>query len=615
MRNTAIHAPAEDWLVWEVPGKPVSVRLTTEVAERMAAAVTEGFKALPRRGLETGGLLLGTRRDTGSRVVVDVRDFEAIESEHAAGPSYLLSSPDRRLLEARISARKGSIVGFYRSHTRRGFAITTEDAALFSTYFRKASDVFLLIKSNGDGPPAAGFLIREDGRVLSDTPYVSVPLHPGALPIPAPEAPIAALGPQPVPEPVAAPKVEPFVPAVSTPRPVVPEPVVAPEIDSSVPAVPNPQQPVVVAESPRGLVVPKVPKPRRTWNRWTAGAAGAIVLTGILVWGLRTFVPSSTPPQPAVPLAMRVAISDDSLRVSWDHRAVRDAGHGILVIKDGQDETRIELDARQLNEGSVTYWPHTSDVTFRLELPLSGAGVTESVRALGGPSNLPAAAPLTEAATEPAPATPTAGTAPPALEPATRKSSASRESLRAFVLPPRAEPDIPPAPASLPDAPAIPSPESLPREQGDTLLKLGSALPAPDANPSVRVTAEPVSDSRMERLARSLPLIGKRYRRPDYVPPTPLPHPPLPEVPRGMVAQERKIDVKVQVNAAGKVEFAEALSDAAQQNPDLVTLAVFSARRWQFVPAHTNEGAVPGEVILHYHFLPGTSAGGVASAK
>src|SRR5262252_4474754 len=91
-------------LVWDVPGNPVSVRLSAGVILRLRAAVCKGFQAAPRRGLETGGLLIGTKRQTGSQIVVEVSDFEPVDSEHAAGPSYLLSNTDRRLLESRIAA-------------------------------------------------------------------------------------------------------------------------------------------------------------------------------------------------------------------------------------------------------------------------------------------------------------------------------------------------------------------------------------------------------------------------------------------------------------------------------------------------------------------------------
>ena len=38
----------------------LKVKLNLEIIPRLSAAVIEGFKAVPRRGLEVGGLLLGT---------------------------------------------------------------------------------------------------------------------------------------------------------------------------------------------------------------------------------------------------------------------------------------------------------------------------------------------------------------------------------------------------------------------------------------------------------------------------------------------------------------------------------------------------------------------------
>src|SRR6185369_13773990 len=109
MDGTGVAPTVSDgWLVWESPGKPVSVRLSPDVTGRLAMAVREGFKALPRRGLETGGLLIGTRRAENHPVIIEIDDFEAVESEHAAGPAYLLSPADRSLLEERISARKAA---------------------------------------------------------------------------------------------------------------------------------------------------------------------------------------------------------------------------------------------------------------------------------------------------------------------------------------------------------------------------------------------------------------------------------------------------------------------------------------------------------------------------
>ena len=56
------------------------------------------------------------------------------------------------------------------------FAITREDASSFLHLLQEFdSDVFLLIKPNEGGPPAGGFIIREDGRILSDQALCAIP--------------------------------------------------------------------------------------------------------------------------------------------------------------------------------------------------------------------------------------------------------------------------------------------------------------------------------------------------------------------------------------------------------------------------------------------------------
>ena len=63
-----------------------------------------------------------------------------------------------------------------------------------------------------------------------------------------------------------------------------------------------------------------------------------------------------------------------------------------------------------------------------------------------------------------------------------------------------------------------------------------------------------------------------------------------------------KVNVKVYVNAAGKVDYSEVISKVAEADRDLASLAMFAARRWEFVPARSAGSAVAGEVILHYRF-------------
>ena len=90
------------------------------------------------------------------------------------------------------------------------------------------------------------------------------------------------------------------------------------------------------------------------------------------------------------------------------------------------------------------------------------------------------------------------------------------------------------------------------------------------------------------------------------MPPAALRNPGLTSPPPHSVSREVNIDVKVYVNPAGKVDYSEVLSKVAEPDRDLAASALFSARRWEFVPARDGDGTVPGEVILHYQFGPGT---------
>ncbi|HTP35901.1 MAG TPA: hypothetical protein VMJ75_27190 [Candidatus Acidoferrales bacterium] len=558
-------------MVWEVEGKPVAVRLSIDVISRLGMAVREGFKALPRRGLETGGLLIGTKKEEGNRVIVDVQDFEAVESEHAAGPSYLLSEADRQLLEARIavrgtSSRKPSVVGFYRSHTRSGFGITMEDELLFSRYFRKSSDVFLLVKSNEGGPSTGGFVIREGGKILSDVPYAQFTFSPD-IPLPPHEisAPPAAAA---------------FPPAAAQ-------------------AVRKPAPPAAAATLPPAAVQ-MVQKPKPELNAtvipkrvWLGGGGVVVVALVAAIWlGAWKQNAGSSHPTPPPPLALSVSSIGNGLRLSWDHQASVRASKAILWIEDGNAEQRVELDSHQLADGSIAYWPRSSDVNFRLQLMVPGGSASESVRSIGGPF---------QPATVAAPAAAASPVFPqilpsPEVVRVSRTEAPSRPRVRAFnwtepvSAQPAAIPDPPPTPMVAPSLPA-----------GDAFLHpvVPAETPSYPATgvASVRVRVEPVA-----HFSRRVPLVGRRHKHEDYVPPAPLGTLALPKPPTGGAARDVNIDVKVYVNSAGKVDYSEVLSKVTVADRDFAAAAIFSARKCDFVPAREGDEAVPGEVILHYQF-------------
>jgi len=523
------------------------------VVSRLGLAVWEGFKAMPRRGLETGGLLIGTRRDSGSQVVVEISDFEAVESEHAAGPSYLLSEPDRRLLESRIAAhgtsgRKPHVVGFYRSHTRSRFGITLEDKYVFSNYFRKSSDVFLLIRSNGNAPPTGGFLIREGSKILSETPYLQFTF--GA---------------------------EFALRAAREVSPALPPP-------APVPA--GPTQTVVTAAHPTARLAALRPV--------IFASAGAVILAAGVSFAIWRRPPAAVSDGIGAQLALRISNSSGGLRLTWNHRVSQQASHAILWIRDGELEHKVELDPKQLNEGSIAYWPRTSDVDFRLQLVGPGGPVTESVRSIGGPVR-----PAEQPAPVKAVGTPLPQILPtPVVRRASQTEMASRQRFRTFEL---IEPPV--QQASVPEIPAIDQMVVATLTEGISFL--GAMVPlrgsgsTNDANPYLRVRVEAV-----QHLSRIFPLVGKRHQHTSYVPPAPLREPAIPVLPAQNLEHAVNIDVKVYVNQSGKVEYSEVLSQVTPDNRDLAASAVFSARKCEFAPAHSGSLTVPGEVILHYQYGP-----------
>lgn len=171
--------------VWEVPGKPVSVYLSVRLVDRLALALEDCVQPHQTRASEIGGLLLGSiRRELGQKIV-QVEEFEPLPCEHAFGPSYLLSATDRETIEERLrwhkSKRGYSVVGLWRSNTRKDFAATVEDTDLMAAYFSNPSQVLLLIHAPGTEPVRAGFVIWEGRVIRSLKPYVEFTFRSAAL--------------------------------------------------------------------------------------------------------------------------------------------------------------------------------------------------------------------------------------------------------------------------------------------------------------------------------------------------------------------------------------------------------------------------------------------------
>src|ERR1035441_6904852 len=77
--------------VWEPAGEDYAVRLYSEIIDRLNYEVIRGFGALPKRGAEVGGVLMGSA-ERGTKLIVKVEDFQTIACEHLSAASQTLRS-------------------------------------------------------------------------------------------------------------------------------------------------------------------------------------------------------------------------------------------------------------------------------------------------------------------------------------------------------------------------------------------------------------------------------------------------------------------------------------------------------------------------------------------
>jgi hypothetical protein len=342
----------------------VSIRISLDVVDRLQQDVMRGFGAVPKRGAEIGGVLLGAANGDGS---VSVEEYELIPIEYKRGPSYLLSDEDVGAFESALNdlrqkSRKDlHPVGYFRSHTRDGVGLGDEDRELLSRYFPEPETIVLLIRPFGTKPSIAGFYFKEDGQFPSGAPLLEFPFRrkdlsveeePERLHIPA-RAEV-----QPEPEP----------PAQQARRWPIQNPSPQPALQiEEVPA------PVETLEAERYVPVDAgvKSKARRGWY-WMP-LSFIFLLLGLLLGFQAALTVRQSGRADPYNVTLTVTKSGSDLQVTWDRQAlaIRTALKGVLTIEDGNYSKPTNLGASELRSGSVViYKPLTDHVRFRLDLSL-----------------------------------------------------------------------------------------------------------------------------------------------------------------------------------------------------------------------------------------------------
>jgi len=374
--------PAADIAVatWTAPECPFRIEYSTRVLDDIRLAVVDAFFSLPRGGAEIGGILLGKWEGN----LISITGYQALDCEHAMGPSFTLSPRDQtRLAEMTAKAKSNPLdrqpVGWYHSHTRSDIFLSEADQDIHKRFFPEPWQLALVLKPHTFEPTRGGFFFREaDGSIRGAARYQEFMLDPLPMrPVPAPGASASPAAPRP-------PRQDSTFrgPAIS----MSPESPVPPESPAPSPAVPKGRIPITreipievsfadsagdrepAAES-EGLAAPQFVqlKQDRSWRavKVVAGLAVIVALCGVGYQTREYWLPQVMakvrpvmPKEPDAHLALSTADDNGQLKIQWDRNApaVRNAVEALLEINDGNPIPRaIRLDAAHLAAGAFSY--------------------------------------------------------------------------------------------------------------------------------------------------------------------------------------------------------------------------------------------------------------------
>jgi TonB family protein len=634
---------------WAVPQKPVAVRLPHEFINRLEQETVEAFRSLSSRGSEIGGVLLGDVTP-GNPATVSVESYQLIECDYSRGPLFRLSDADTsrfaRAIEEHSTGAGPRVVGYFRSHTRKGLALDAEDLTFFDEYLREPHHLVMLIRPFATKACSAGIFIRENGRIAAETSYLEFPFRVSELlqmrPNPVEPAPASAPNPAP-PQAESAPP----PPKASTRGQVVSIPLprhedvkesesapplaeslaavkVQPSEDSERPAARGHAEPVNRDEKPEAMEkhAPSAPvtapgPPTTTEDEvleaehgsnkklrlLVAAAVAMVVLVGGGLFVAPVLFHRAARPGPAAqdssPLQLRVDRTPGGLLLMWnrDAEAIRGATKVVLAIGDGDRHENIEMDPEQVRTGSILYPPISQDVSFRMEVTDAQHSKTasESLRVLDprpSPLSVPdvaaaAAAPNGKplplsVTTEPSSETPGL-TDDPTQQPATRSTP-----TRAFDQSSLASRLRAPAPADLPlpDAPTV-THSGVTTPTGLSAV-LPGAVPAAPALPKSSETAKKSSSAAPTTGGQIVPAELTFRKPPEY-----------PKMAR-VTGANGIVEIDAIIDADGRVRAPK----VSKGNPMLQKAAIDAVLQWRYKPAMLNGKPVDSPVQIRLNFMP-----------
>jgi hypothetical protein len=339
---------------WKSAEAGPEVRLRWSVMRGIEGEVIEGFKALPKRGAEIGGALLGHRGPQGDFFI---ESWKPIPIEHRVGPSYILSEADVAAWADFVKrARTGDeqFIGIYRSQTRPGLAIAAEDCAIVEKFLPREDGVLLIVKPLSVSESVATFYFCDGGAII-DAAAESREFEFGGKAIPAGTA-VAA-------------------PAGSPPVATAPTEHTAPPL----PHAPKTSTSLIGAS-----------------QRWASVLLPASAIVAGAAFGFYAHSRSGSAAEDPIPAAytadsrtghfgLRAERLPEGIRLEWNARApvLAVAVEGAVLIDDSGARAQRQLTPEELHSGSLLWKPKSEQTEFEMRvISAGGREYAESIRVL-----------------------------------------------------------------------------------------------------------------------------------------------------------------------------------------------------------------------------------------
>jgi protein TonB len=588
-------------------------RIQTEKLRYLEFLVREGIKRLARNNLEIGGLIIGSE-PTPEQPVESWIDFVPVEIRHQFGPRYRACEADQATFEEVMAGHppdgQERIIGCYRSHLAEDVEIREEDRWLLEGVFGERAGLLVLVHATVSQSSvvhvygAIGaevrllcrFLLQELSGGLPAKPAVA----PGELPL-APPQPSLSLRPQTGAMPVAHRPADPTLPDALRPK--------------------------------TGLKT----------GIWIAAFALMAMMFAFAVVRIGLTRRSGVG---EVAMSMKSRAADVELTWNADSPAAKNAVRALLVVADGPNVHRFELNAAQLRTGTFEYVPVSRELTcqlmfyqpdnafagetkvFSVDIPgpdipvpavlpsaVTGAGRPEAKTELKSevkpgikPGVKPAVRPapgLAGVSTGVIPASHPAGTPPAGTFPAgtsLNNTEAAPVATRQAAVgqTPRPPVESPPVPvAEARPNPVLTTDASPPVVRQDASPAPGSFLP-----PAVRPALPPPAQSISPPASRERAPVAAAQVSFQAPVPSKRVNPAIPPGVRALLHNPATIRIVVHVTSEGKVQSAAPANEGGGVEKLLSRYAVQAAKSWQFEPARQGGVPVAGEAVVVFQFAP-----------